>query len=80
MADIKINDIKPAGVELFADSEGFLNELADSEIANINGGLSGVVVQNTHTCTIQCTKEVVALAIFSRPKSFSEPLPVVHLS
>lgn len=39
MANIKINDIKPAGAELFADSEGFLNELKDDELSNILGGL-----------------------------------------
>ncbi len=39
MANIEINDLKPAGAELFSDSEGFMNELSDSELANINGGL-----------------------------------------
>ncbi|MEH2319598.1 hypothetical protein [Nostoc sp.] len=57
MADIKIDNIQPAGVELFADSESFLNELAYGEIANINGGRSGdVIIQQTISCTIQCTK------------------------
>lgn len=58
MTDIKVNDIKPTGVELFADSEGFLNELTDGEIANINGGLQGpyeTVV--TNTCTLGCTQQ-----------------------
>jgi hypothetical protein len=38
MANIKVNDIKPAGTELFDDSESFMNNLSDSEINNILGG------------------------------------------
>lgn len=38
MANIEINELKPAGAELFSDSEGFMNELSDSELHNINGG------------------------------------------
>lgn len=33
-----INDVPVAGTDLFADSESFLNELTDSEIAQIIGG------------------------------------------
>lgn len=38
MADIKINDIKIAGAELFSDSESFLHQLSDIEIIGILGG------------------------------------------
>lgn len=38
MANIEINELKPAGAELFSDSEGFMTELSDSELADINGG------------------------------------------
>ena len=38
MAKIKVNDIKPAGTELFADSQNFLTDLTDSEL-DIMGGL-----------------------------------------
>lgn len=38
MANIKVNDIKPAGAELFADSEGYLDELKSDEISNVLGG------------------------------------------
>ena len=38
MANIEINELKPAGAELFSDSEGFMTELSDSELHNINGG------------------------------------------
>ncbi|WP_013321441.1 hypothetical protein [Gloeothece verrucosa] len=43
MADIKINDIKPAGAELFEDSEGFLNELKDDEVNKVVGGVGTVI-------------------------------------
>ncbi len=37
MANIKVDDIKIAGVELFLDSESFMNDLGDDEM-NIRGG------------------------------------------
>lgn len=45
MANIEINELKPAGAELFSDSEGFMTELSDSELDNINGG--GVLYTRT---------------------------------
>lgn len=38
MADIKINNIKPAGAEFFSDSESFMHQLSDDEILGIVGG------------------------------------------
>jgi hypothetical protein len=38
MASIKISDLKPAGSELFSDSESYMSELGDSELGIINGG------------------------------------------
>lgn len=38
MANIKINDIKPAGADLFADDESLLTELKDNEISAVFGG------------------------------------------
>ena len=37
MSSIKITDLTPVGSELFQDSESFLNELSDSEIAIVRG-------------------------------------------
>ncbi len=39
MSKIKFNDIKLDGSELFSDSETFMNELEDSEMDMIVGGL-----------------------------------------
>ena len=58
MANIEINELKPAGAELFSDSEGFMNELSDSELANINGGYAADVT-NTYafTCNVENNAE-----------------------
>jgi hypothetical protein len=51
MANIEINELKPAGAELFSDSEGFMNELSDSELADINGGrLADYTDTHAYTC------------------------------
>ena len=46
MANIKVNDIKPAsadikpaGAELFGDSESFINDLSDNELEIAGGSL-----------------------------------------
>ena len=39
MATINISDLRPTGSELFSDSEGYMNNLGDSEFDSINGGL-----------------------------------------
>lgn len=38
MADIKINDIQPAGMELFGGDESFIDDLDDQMSQEINGG------------------------------------------
>ena len=38
MASIVISDLRPAGSELFMDSESFLSELSDGELSVISGG------------------------------------------
>ncbi|HEY9673361.1 MAG TPA: hypothetical protein V6D11_18100 [Waterburya sp.] len=32
MADIKLNDLQPAGVDFFEDNEGYLSELSEDEL------------------------------------------------
>jgi bacteriocin-like protein len=66
MANIEINELKPAGAELFSDSEGFMNELSDSELDNINGGrFTATWAQNcgsgfTNTWARTCGKQLQA--------------------
>ncbi|MBD2385077.1 hypothetical protein [Cylindrospermum sp. FACHB-282] len=51
MADIKINDIQPAGLELFADVESFMHQLTDNEMMGIVGGKI-YPIYNTKTVVI----------------------------
>ncbi|MGH2416139.1 MAG: hypothetical protein ACRDEA_21100 [Microcystaceae cyanobacterium] len=46
MASINISELRPAGSELFQDSESFLNELGDREMAMVSGGLLFTKVVN----------------------------------
>lgn len=45
MASIAISDLRPAGSELFVDSETFINELTSEELSltSVQGGASFVI-------------------------------------
>ncbi|MBN4005258.1 hypothetical protein [Nostoc sp. LPT] len=47
MATINISDLRLTGSELFSDSEGYMDDLVDSEIGAIKGGLLGLIVVGT---------------------------------
>lgn len=47
MSAIKICDLRPAGSELFSDSESFMHDLDDRELVCIEGGWVGLVVKFT---------------------------------
>ncbi len=53
MANILISDLRPAGAELFMDSESYLNDLTDAEMMNTKGASTpfciGVIVGLTIT-------------------------------
>lgn len=40
MPNIKISDLHPTGSDLFSDSENYMNELGDSELEILYGGLT----------------------------------------
>jgi hypothetical protein len=45
MASINISDLRPAGSQLFVDSESFMNDLADQELSATNGGFTpGIII------------------------------------
>ncbi|MBW4687449.1 MAG: hypothetical protein KME40_20635 [Komarekiella atlantica HA4396-MV6] len=51
MANIVVNDIKLAGIELFSDYESFINDLEDNEL-ELRGGLMIAICSSccgTHT-------------------------------
>lgn len=64
MANIKINDIKPAGIDLFEDSEDFLNELKDDQLNQIVGGAFTLIGRcgegASFTIIGKCGREVAA--------------------
>ncbi|MGD1699137.1 class IIb bacteriocin, lactobin A/cerein 7B family [Dapis sp. BLCC M229] len=40
MANITISELRPAGTELFLDSEGFISELTEEELNFTKGGIT----------------------------------------
>lgn len=38
MSSINISDLHPAGSELFSDSESYMNEISEGQLANVIGG------------------------------------------
>ena len=41
MGNINISDLRPAGADLFLDSESYLNDLTEGEMINTLGGDEG---------------------------------------
>lgn len=52
MASIKIDNLQPAGSDLFNDSENYLHELSDQELDIVNGGKMDLICSCTITITI----------------------------
>lgn len=54
MTKIAINDLSPAGTDLFMDSESFLNELTDEQLNETQGGsiLSVAAIISTVGCMV----------------------------
>ena len=52
MANINISDLRPAGADLFLDSESYLNDLTEGEMTNTLGGQFSAFActSNTNTC------------------------------
>ncbi|MBW4552873.1 MAG: hypothetical protein KME35_17445 [Aphanocapsa sp. GSE-SYN-MK-11-07L] len=44
MASIQVLDLRSAGSDLLMDSEGFLNELGNSELDSIKGGSTSICI------------------------------------
>ena len=54
----EIDNLKPAGVELFFDSESFMNELSNDELEHVQGGRAAAAAADTviitNSCPIYC--------------------------
>ncbi|AKE64121.1 hypothetical protein MYAER_1771 [Microcystis aeruginosa NIES-2549] len=44
MANITISDLRPAGADLFSDSESYLTDLTDSEMLDTLGGGGSITI------------------------------------
>lgn len=64
MAFINISELRPAGAELFQDSESYLNELNEQEVSLAIGGdggsdiTSSVISVNTYSASINSVSVV----------------------
>jgi hypothetical protein len=45
MSTISISDLKPSGLDLFLDSENYLDEISESEFTNVVGGVTPVTIE-----------------------------------
>ncbi|MBE9180625.1 hypothetical protein IQ268_18865 [Oculatella sp. LEGE 06141] len=50
MAYITISDLRPAGADLFMDSENFLSELSDGELSVYGGATPTIVPASAAAC------------------------------
>lgn len=67
MSTIKIAELRPAGSELFQDSESFLNELSDGQEMNmvLGGGFSGFSFSFGSFQTVQSVQSIETASIVS---------------
>lgn len=63
MANIKVNDIKPAGADLFGDYESYMDKLVDTEINNIKGGIR-MMITDTVVASCACPSQNIKLQDF----------------
>ena len=71
MANIKISDLRPTGSELFADSESYMAELADSEL-DVSGGLWTVAVRLAAKSSVRC------LNVINRANRINTPVTPIY--
>lgn len=50
MANITISELRPAGADLFSDTESFFNELTEQEIGDVLGGAGEVAILWSAVC------------------------------
>lgn len=75
MSDIKISELRSSGLELFQDSESFLNDLSDQEVGLIEGSdgflvlsdliLGNVEVQTKYTVSVGISKETNSVVTYA---------------
>jgi len=68
MASIKISELRPAGSELFQDSESFLNELNDQQELSVLGG--GTVVSVVSQLSLSVGISIVTRSVVTQTFTF----------
>jgi hypothetical protein len=70
MASIKISELRPAGSELFQDSESFLNELGDRDmlLSGSGGSNNNISVISQYTQSIGIS--ILTKSVVSQVKTF----------
>jgi hypothetical protein len=63
MSSIKISELQPVGYELFQDSESFLYELSDNEIAVGGARVATVVVAPAPNVDVNINVSIVAISV-----------------
>ncbi|MGI2904379.1 hypothetical protein [Tolypothrix sp. VBCCA 56010] len=52
MANIAISDLRPTGANLFQDSESFMHELTEQDIADVLGGRFSIYIGASYVLCI----------------------------
>ncbi|MEH2245624.1 hypothetical protein [Nostoc sp.] len=50
MASIIISELRPAGIDLFHDSESFFSELTDADLDLTHGGMTPILAVSSAYC------------------------------
>ena len=59
MGNINISDLRPAGADLFLDSESYLNDLTEGEMLVFGGLNSRDVVVHSHVASACCFRRAL---------------------
>ncbi|MBE9238831.1 hypothetical protein IQ227_23125 [Anabaena aphanizomenioides LEGE 00250] len=54
MANIAISELRPAGFDLFMDSESYMYELKDEELENTMGGIISFIILGARASSVRC--------------------------
>lgn len=63
MASITISDLRPAGYDLFSDSESYMKDLSEAELG-IEGGITPAIVAAAAWSSANCGYAAVAGGAF----------------
>ncbi|MBW4552872.1 MAG: hypothetical protein KME35_17440 [Aphanocapsa sp. GSE-SYN-MK-11-07L] len=73
MAGIQVLDLRSAGSDLLMDSEGFLDELGNSELDSIKGGSTSICVWSILVGSRYVVSALVTGAVVSGVVATREP-------